>query len=258
MKVVILCGGQGTRLREETEFKPKPLVEIGGKPILWHIMKTYSHFGFNEFILCLGYKGHLIKDYFLNYENRMNDFELNLKDNSIKQFNGSNEDWKIIFAETGLKTNTGGRIKRIEKYIDGDEFLLTYGDGVADVDINKVIEFHKTNKAVGTVTAVRPLARFGLLKYDDKNCITDFTKKNLVADGRIDGGFFVFNKSFFKYLSKDEDCVLEGKPLKDLAKNGKLFAYNHDGFWQCMDTISQSKYLNEIWKSNKAPWKTWD
>ncbi len=194
MKAVILCGGRGTRLREETEFKPKPLVEIGGKPMLWHIMKIYSQYGIKDFILCLGYKGDMIKDYFLNYETRSHDFNINLKSGKLNVLNNSMEDWNITCVDTGLNAETGARIKKIEKYIDDDEFFLTYGDGVADIDIDELYKFHKDHGKIGTVTAVRPLSRFGLLSISGENLITDFSKKSLVHDGWIDGGFFVFNK----------------------------------------------------------------
>lgn len=255
-KVVILCGGRGTRLQEETEFKPKALVEIGGKPILWHIMKIYSHYGFNDFIFCLGYKGNLIKEFFLNYSTFTNDFRLSLRNKEMKTYNNATEDWNIIFADTGIDAQTGSRIKQIEKYVDEDNFFMTYGDGVSDVNIKNLLEYHKNHGKTGTVTAVRPLARFGQLKLDG-NLVIDFTKETLVHDGRIDGGFCVFKKKFFDYLSADENCILEHAPLKTLAKNKEFIAYKHDGFWQCMDTISQANLLNELWNTKKAPWKMW-
>ena len=255
MKVVILCGGKGTRLREETEFKPKPLVEIGGKPILWHIMKIYSHYGFNDFVLCLGYKGNLIKEFFLNYDYFTNDFKFNLKNKKVDAYENTTEDWNITFADTGIKSQTGSRIKRVEKYVDEDNFFMTYGDGVSDVNIKDLFDFHKKHGKIGTVTAVRPLARFGMLQIDGGKVI-DFTKDNLVHKGRIDGGFCAFKKEFFDYLSADENCILEQKPLKTIAKNSQFVAYKHDGFWQCMDTISQAKYLSELWETDPK-WKVW-
>jgi glucose-1-phosphate cytidylyltransferase len=259
MKTIILCGGQGMRLREETEFKPKSLVEIGGLPILWHIMKIYSHYGFNDFVLCLGHKGHIIKDYFLNYENRVSDFTLNLKNKKMTTYNPDIENWNITFANTGLNTNTGGRIKRIEKYINEDNFFLTYGDGVSDINIKQLLKFHQNHKKIGTVLAVKPIARFGLLELEkSSDAVINFSKKTLVHEGRIDGGFMVFKKEFFDYLTPDDICVLEGEPLKKLAKDDQFRAYKHDGFWQCMDTISQANLLNEFWNSNNAPWKVWD
>ena len=257
MKVVILCGGQGTRLREETEFKPKPLVEIGGMPILWHIMKTYSHYGFKDFVLCLGYKGNMIKNFFLNYDKLSRDFTYNPNSNKITK-HGENdiEDWNITFAETGLNSETGSRIKKIEKYIDGDNFFLTYGDGVSNINIKELLDFHLKNGKIGTVTSVRPLTRFGLLEIEENNNITSFTKKRLVHDGWIDGGFFVFNKKIFNYLSNEESCMLEGEPLQKLSKDGQFMAFKHTGFWQCMDNIRDSKMLNEMWESNPE-WKIW-
>jgi glucose-1-phosphate cytidylyltransferase len=254
-KVVILCGGKGTRMQEETEFKPKPLVEVGGRPILWHIMKIYSHYGFNDFVLCLGYRGYMIKDFFLKYNDYSNDFRLNLKSEQIKIYDSITEDWNITFADTGLKSQTGSRIKRIEKYIDEDNFFMTYGDGVSDINIKKLLEFHNGHKKIGTVTAVRPLARFGMLKLDGNN-IKDFTKENLMHDGRIDGGFCVFKKDFFDYLDKDESCVLEKEPLQKIAKEDQFMAYKHDGFWQCMDTRRHVDILNGLWETDPK-WKVW-
>jgi len=258
MKVVILCGGQGTRLREETEFKPKPLVEIGGMPILWHIMKIYSNYGFKDFVLCLGYKGYMIKDFFLNYDKRTKDFTLNTHNNSIIHHNNDEiEDWNITFAETGLNSETGSRIKKIEKYIKEDYFFLTYGDGVSNINIKELLGFHLSHGKIATVTSVRPLTRFGLLSIENENKISSFIKKNLVHEGWIDGGFFVLNKKIFKYLSEDESCMLEAEPLQNLAKDNEFMAYKHTGFWQCMDTIRDADYLNELWKTNPE-WKIWD
>ena len=257
MKAVILCGGIGTRLKEETEFRPKPLVEIGGMPILWHIMKIYSHYGVKDFVLCLGYKGELIKKFFMELDTHNSDFTYNPMTKKIEYHNdGDAEDWNITFAETGSDTNTGARIKMIEKYIDEDNFHLTYGDGVADIDINKLIDFHANHGKIGTVTAVRPMSKFGVLDIDGDKVI-DFSKKNLAHDGRVDGGFFVFNKKIFDYLSTDKDCILEGEPLKRLAVDNQFVAYRHDGFWQCMDTIRHAEILNEMWLEKRALWKIW-
>ncbi|MBD3361818.1 glucose-1-phosphate cytidylyltransferase [Candidatus Woesearchaeota archaeon] len=256
-KVVILCGGQGTRLREETEFKPKPLVNIGNLPILWHIMKIYSHYGFNDFVLCLGYKGDMIKRFFMDLEWKKSDFTLNLKSKSQLNHSAPEEsDWNVTFAETGLTANTGARIKRIQKYINEDNFFLTYGDGVADIDINQLLNFHKSHSKIGTVTAVRPLSRFGLLTMKG-NQVLDFTKKYLTHDGWIDGGFFVFKKEMFDYLSEDENCMLEREPLHNLAKDNQFMAYQHTGYWQCMDTMRQVEILNELWKKGDSPWRVW-
>ena len=258
MKAVILCGGRGTRLREETEFKPKPLVEIGGKPMLWHIMKIYSQYGIKDFILCLGYKGDMIKDYFLNYETRAHDFNINLKSGKLNVLNNSMEDWNITCVDTGLNSETGSRIKKIEKYIDDDEFFLTYGDGVADINIDELYKFHKDHGKIGTVTAVRPLSRFGLLSISGENLITDFSKKALVHDGWIDGGFFVFNKKIFDYLEDNDSCILEGAPLKNLSKDNQFMSFKHTGFWQCMDTSKHVNLLNALWNSENAKWRTWN
>ncbi|HLG24996.1 MAG TPA: glucose-1-phosphate cytidylyltransferase [Candidatus Nanoarchaeia archaeon] len=257
MQAVILCGGRGTRLREETEFRPKPLVEIGGMPILWHIMKIYSHYGVKDFILCLGYKGHMIKEFFMDLEIYGKDITYNPKTKKIIHHNGSDgEDWNITFAETGLDTYTGARIKRIEKYITGDDFFLTYGDGVADINIKELYEFHKKHGKIATVTAVQPFARFGVLNIDNE-LISDFTKKHVVHTNRIDGGFFVFTKKVFDYLSNDRKCALEDQPLKNLVKDNQFVAFRHDGFWQCMDIQQHAEGLNELWNSGEAPWKIW-
>lgn len=258
MKVVILCGGLGTRLKEETEYKPKPMVEIGGRPILWHIMKTYAHYGFREFILCLGYRGDIIKNYFYNYEIRSNDFTLTLGSGKIKSHNSHDEaGWEITFAETGAASMTGSRIKQIEKYIDDDSFMLTYGDGVCNVDIKKLVEFHKSHGKIGTVTGVLPPSRFGELMIEN-NTVKTFTEKpQLHEGGHINGGYFVFKKEFFKYLNADSDSVFERAPLENLAKDNQLMMYSHEGFWQCMDTYRDFEYLNNLWMDNKAEWKVW-
>ncbi len=258
MKVVILCGGLGTRLKEETEYKPKPMVEVGGWPILWHIMKSYSQYGFNQFVLCLGYKGNVIKDYFVNYSARSNDFTLKLKNHEMVVHNNHSEvDWEITFAETGPNTMTGGRIKKIERYIDGDTFMVTYGDGVCDVNIKNLLEFHKSNGKTGTLTGVVPPSRFGDL-ITEENLVRTFSEKpQFDKRGMINGGYFVFNKKFFKYLSDSEDCIMERQPLEDLAKDGQLCAFEHKGFWQCMDTYRDFEHLNSLWNENKASWKTW-
>lgn len=254
--VVILCGGKGTRLKEETEFRPKPLVRVGAKPILWHIMKTYAHFGFKNFILCLGYKGEMIRNYFLNYDTMTSDFTLNLRSKECVLHNSSDiENWNITFANTGDTANTGARIKRIEKYVKTEYFMLTYGDGVGDVDIAKLFKFHKSHGKIGTVTSVKPVARFGVLEIS-QNQIVNFKKRNLQHDGWIDGGFFVFHKEMFNYLTDEDDCMLEDKPLMTLARDGEFMTYQHQGFWQCMDTIRQMELLNTLW-NQEAPWKLW-
>jgi glucose-1-phosphate cytidylyltransferase len=259
MQTVILCGGLGTRLREETEYRPKPMVQIGNKPILWHIMKTYAHYGHNEFVLTLGYKGDMIKEYFLHYEAMNNDLILELgKPDSICMHNCHNEaGWKITLSNTGEQTLKGGRLKRVEKYIHGDTFMLTYGDGVANVDINKLLEFHHSHGKMATVTGVNPIARFGELKVEGEQ-VKSFLEKPQVADGGlISGGFFVFNRKLFDYLTPDEDCDLEYGALETIAEQNELMVYVHRDFWYCMDTLRDMEKLDAMWKKNQAPWKVW-
>jgi glucose-1-phosphate cytidylyltransferase len=258
MKVVILCVGLGTRLKEETEYKPKPMVEIGNRPILWHIMKNYAHFGFNKFVLCLGYRGDVIKNYFYNYEIRSNDFTMTLGEEPIKVHNRHSETgWEITFAETGSDSMTGSRIAQIEKYIDGDDFFVTYGDGLCSVNINDLLSFHKSHGKIGTVTGVLPPSRFGELLTDGK-IVKSFNEKPQVhAGGFINGGFFIFNKKVFSFLSREEGCVLERQPLESLVKQGQLCIHEHQGFWQCMDTYRDYEYLNHLWKEKQAEWKMW-
>ncbi|WP_321419182.1 glucose-1-phosphate cytidylyltransferase [uncultured Methanomethylovorans sp.] len=255
MKVVILCGGMGTRLREETEYKPKPMVEIGGHPILWHIMKTYSFYGFTDFVLCLGYKGDVIKDYFYNYKMRNNDFSINLTTGDITLHDSKEENnWNVTLANTGLTSMTGARIKRVQKYIEDDTFMVTYGDGVTDLNISKLLEYHQKHGKVGTVTGVHPPSRYGELRLEG-DCVTCFDEKPETGVAPISGGYFVFNKEIFDYLDENESCVLEKSPLSNLAKDGQLKVYHHKGFWQCMDTYRDNLFLNDLWKSNMAPWK---
>ena len=257
-KVVILCGGEGTRLKEETEFKPKPMVTIGGMPILWHILKGYSHYGFKDFVLCLGYKGDAIKQFFLSHEMMHNDLTIRLNDrkSDIVHHSGDEEDWTITFAETGLKALTGSRVKRIEKYIGTDEFLLTYGDGLSDVDIGKLLEFHRKQKTIGTLTGVHPHTRWGMMKQDKEGRLTSFTEKPVLYD-YVNGGFYCFNKGVFDCLSEDESCVLETKPFERLVKDRQLSVYKHDGFWHSMDTYRDYLDLNKMWDEGKTPWKVW-
>ncbi len=257
MKVAILCGGRGTRLKEETEVRPKPLVEIGGRPILWHIMKIYAHYGFNDFVLCLGYKGRMIREYFFNYEMKSSDLTLRLGSNDVKFHNQSQEkDWIITFVETGDEAQTGARVKRIEKYIEGDLFMLTYGDAVTNINIKNLLEFHKSHGKIGTITGVYPSSRFGELVIKEEQ-VVQFTEKPQIKEGFINGGFFVFNKKFFNYLKSDDNCYLEAEPLEKLASDGELMVYPHKGFWQCMDTQRELEALNNLWKSSNPPWKTW-
>jgi len=254
MKVVILCGGRGTRLLEETEFKPKPLVKIGNMPILWHIMKGYSHFGFYDFILCLGYKGEMIKEFFVNFSWMTNDFTLELiKGEKIFHSSSPIENWKITFVDTGLETPTGGRIKAIEGYIDDETFMATYGDGVSNVDIKMLLEFHKEKGKIATLTAVHPPSQFGVI--EEKNGIASSFKEKPILEGLINGGFFVFNRKIFDYLSFDS--VLEEEPLRQLTRDGQLSVYLHSGFWMCMDTFKQAQILNNMWNKGERLWKVW-
>ena len=256
MKVVVLCGGLGTRLREETEFRPKPMVEIGGRPILWHIMKLYAHSGFREFVLCLGYRGNMIKEYFLNYEAMNNDFTICLGRKSQIQFNGVHHEqgFQVTLADTGQSTMTGGRVKRIQKFIHDDTLLLTYGDGVADLDVGRLVEFHKSHGKLATVTAVTPSSRFGVLEMN-KNRVMSFLEKPR-TNGFASAGFFVLNRKVFDYLGGD-DCTFEREPLERLARDGELMAYKHEGFFFAMDTYREYEYLNQLWSTGQAPWKVW-
>jgi len=257
MKAVLLAGGQGTRLREETEFRPKPMVEIGGKPILWHIMKNLSTQKLNEFIVCLGYKGDYIRDYFLNYGVRNSDVTLTVGSAStvLNQTQTSEDLWKVTLAETGPLTPTGGRLFRVRDYVGKNAFLCTYGDGLADIDLESLFDFHKRHGKTATVTAVRPPSRFGALKIKSEGQVVSFREKPKMQH-EINGGFFVFEKEIFDYLN--EESILEKEPLEQLAKDGELFAYKHQGFWQPMDTFRESQELNSLWFENKAPWKTWE
>jgi glucose-1-phosphate cytidylyltransferase len=257
MKVVILCGGQGTRLREETEYRPKPLVEVGPRPILWHIMKSYAHYGFRQFVLCLGYRGASIKEYFLNYEAMTNDFTIALGSRNHIAYHDTHaeQDFQVTLADTGLNTMTGGRVRRVHRYIDGDTFLVTYGDGLADVDIHELIRFHHRHGKLATVTAVRPPSRFGILDLDGGDRVTRFAEKPRM-EGWTNAGFFVFNRRVLSYLDGDA-CILEREPLERLAAEGQLMAYRHEGFFFAMDTYREYQALNELWDSGEAPWKVW-
>jgi glucose-1-phosphate cytidylyltransferase len=278
-KVVILCGGRGVRLNEETGNKPKPLVEIGGKPILWHIMKIYSHYGFKDFIIALGYKGEMIADYFENYKRNMSDFTLELGSGKKTYFININEnevdnedikdenEWNITFVRTGNDTMTGGRIKRVEKYIDSDTFLVTYGDGVSDVNIRQVVGFHnlfkethreggRPNENLATLVGVHLPTTFGVIEAKLDGTIKEFREKPVLSGGWINGGFFVFERKIFDLIKGDE-TVLEEYPMKTLAKNNEIAVYKHEGFWKCMDTYKDTLELNKIWKSGVAPWKVW-
>lgn len=251
--VVILCGGEGTRFREETQFKPKPLVEIGDFAILWHVMTIYSNAGFNNFILCLGYKGSLIKEYFMDYELRTRNLKLDMRSGNHEFIDDPvAADWMITFAKTGESSMTGARIKRIQDLVSSENFMLTYADGVADLDINALVEQHLASDSIGTVTGVQATSQFGELAIKDGK-VTNFSEKPTVTS-TINGGFFVFNKQFFDYLSADADCVFENEPLEKLSSDGELDVFVHKGFWQCMDTYKDFRYLNELWESGNAPW----
>ncbi len=258
MKVVVLCGGLGTRLREETEFRPKPLVEIGGRPILWHLMKLYATYGFREFVLCLGYRGNMIKDYFLNYEAINNDFTICLGKTSAIQYHDSHpeQNFQVTLAETGLQSMTARRIQRVRKYIGNNRFMLTYGDGLSDLEISKLVHFHESHGRLATVTAVRPASRFGAIQLSNGSRVSRFAEKPR-ADGWISAGFFVFEPEVFDYLG-EEDRMLEHEPLEKLAADGQLMAYQHDGFFVGMDTYRDFEHLNRLWNEAQAPWKVWE
>lgn len=257
MKAVILAGGLGTRLSEETSIRPKPMVEIGGKPILWHIMKIYSQYGINEFIICLGYKGYFIKEYFSNYFLHMSDITFDMQNNSVEVHNKRAEPWKVTLVDTGDHSMTGGRIKRIYDYVKDDEaFCLTYGDGVADINVSELVKFHQAHGKQATLTATYAPGRFGAIDITN-NQITQFTEKPKGDGARINGGFFVLSPKVIDLIEGDT-TIWEQEPLKSLAADGELMAYKHDGFWQPMDTLRDKTHLEELWEANKAPWKTWD
>jgi len=258
MKVVIFAGGLGTRISEETETRPKPMVNIGGKPILWHIMKIYSGFGFNDFIICLGYKGYMIKEYFMHYYLHNSDITIDVASNKMEVLNTNTENFKVTLVETGLSTKTAGRLKQVHKYIGDEDFMLTYGDGVADIDINDLLSFHKKHGKIATVTAIQPEARFGGMVLDKGGNVVHFKEKP-TGDGKwINGGFFVLNPAVFKYLEGNmEDVMWEDSPMETLANDGQLVAYRHEGFWKCMDAMRDKIELESLWQNNQAKWKTW-
>jgi glucose-1-phosphate cytidylyltransferase len=257
MKVVILCGGLGTRLREETEFRPKPMVPVGNRPILWHIMKFYAHYGFREFVLCLGYKGEVIKDYFRNYQWFSNDVTLRLGPSPKITYHSQHdeEDWQVTLIDTGQTTMTGGRIRRALAHVPGEEFLLTYGDGVCNVDLDALIKFHRAHQGLATLTAVRPTGRFGELSLEG-DAVHSFREKPETEAGYVNGGFFVLNKKIGDYLPGD-GTIFEFDALPRVAEAGKLHAFRHDGFWQCMDNLREVEVLNKLWEKGEAPWKVW-
>ncbi|WP_091013021.1 MULTISPECIES: glucose-1-phosphate cytidylyltransferase [Paenibacillus] len=257
MKAVILAGGYGTRISEETHLKPKPMIEIGGKPILWHIMKNYSHYGINDFIICLGYKGYLIKEYFANYYLHMSDVTFDMKNNEMQVHHNTSEPWRVTLVDTGLETMTGGRLKKVEKYVGDETFCFTYGDGVSDVNITDVISFHRNAGTKATLTAVQPPGRFGALDILDNSRITSFEEKPQGDGNWINGGYFVLEPEVFD-LIEDPTTVWELGPMENLANDNQLSAFKHDGFWQPMDTLRDKVKLEELWSLRKAPWKVWD
>jgi len=260
MKVVILCGGKGTRLREETEFRPKPMVPIGGRPILWHIMKTYAHYGHKEFILCLGYKGEMIKEYFRNYLWNTCDVTLSLGRSSDLQFHNRHdeEDWTVTLADTGEESFTALRIRQIQRHIPaGEDFLLTYGDGLSNIDINESIRSHQAAGKICTLTAVHPAGRFGAIRIEDDGTIRTFTEKPQFEEAYVNGGYMVCNRRIFEYLPDDPTITFEREPMDALVRDGQLNAYKHEDFWQPMDTYQESQYLNHLWSKDEAPWKIW-
>ena len=256
MKVVILAGGFGSRISEGSDLKPKPMVEIGGKPILWHIMKYYSSYGFNEFIICLGYMQYVVKEYFADYYLHNSDVEFDLKENTMKVLDNRVEPWKVTLVDTGLNTMTGGRIKRIQKYVGDEPFLLTYGDGLCDMDLNKLIEFHKSHGKIGTITAINFGQSKGTLDISGDGQVLAFREKEEQDGEIINGGYMIFNPQVFDYLGGD-DCVFEKGPISSMARDGQLMSYRHKGFWQCMDTQREHKLLEQIWNKGNAPWKRW-
>ena len=258
MKVVILAGGFGTRLSEETELRPKPMVEIGGKPILWHIMKIYSHYGFNDFIICCGYKGYYIKEYFANYFLHQADVTIDLSENSLSIHKSNAEPWKITLVDTGINTMTGGRIKRIQSFVKNEPFMLTYGDGVSDVNINALIKFHQQSGKYATLTAVQPSGKFGAINLDQAGEVISFHEKPKGDSAWINGGFFVLEPQIFNYLKEGEDTTIwERSPMEELAKDKQLNAFKHNGFWKPMDTLRDKSELENFWNTDNAPWKLW-
>lgn len=257
MKVVILAGGFGTRISEESHLIPKPMIEIGEKPILWHIMKYYSSFGHNEFIVCCGYKQYVIKEFFADYYLHMSDVTFDFSaENKMEVHNNNTEPWKVTLIDTGLNTMTGGRIKRVKEYIGNEPFMLTYGDGVSSVDINQLVEFHKSNGKIATITAIQPGGRFGMLDIDENEQINSFKEKSKEDGGWINGGFMVLNPEIIEFIDGD-NTVFEREPLERVANEGQLNAFRHHGFWQCMDTMRDKELLENLWSKGDAPWKVW-
>lgn len=257
MKVAILAGGTGSRLSEETELRPKPMVEIGGYPILWHIMNLYSHYGHNDFVVLLGYKGYLIKEYFANYFLHKCDVTIDLSNNDMELLNNKSEPWRITLVDTGVDTMTGGRIGRASSYLSADTFFLTYGDGVSDIDMDAQIAFHKSHGKAATMSAVQPDGRFGTFESDENGAVSNFLEKPKGDGSWINGGFFICEPEVFKFIDDSEDCVFERGPLESLALAGELYRFEHRGFWKCMDTLRDKNELNAMWNSGNARWKIW-
>jgi glucose-1-phosphate cytidylyltransferase len=259
MKVVIFAGGLGTRISEETEAKPKPMVEIGGKPMLWHIMKMYSHYGFNEFIICLGYKGYIIKEYFMHYFLYNSDITIELGNNKVEVHGSNTELFKVTLVDTGQNTKTAGRLQRVKQYVGNEDFMLTYGDGVSDIDINELLQFHRSHDKIATVTAVQMDARFGGMSVTENGTVSSFREKTKDESKWINGGFFVLRPEVFKYLDGDMTNIMwEDEPLENLTHDQQLAAYKHRGFWKCMDALRDKIELTDLWGTGKAPWKNWE
>lgn len=259
MKVVIFAGGLGTRISEESHLKPKPMIEIGDSPVLWHIMKIYSYYGFNDFIICCGYKGYAIKEYFADYYLHRSDITFDFSNNNgMIVHNNVAEPWRVTLVDTGLRAQTGSRLKKVQKYIGNETFMLTYGDGVSDININSLLEFHRKQGKVATLTAIQPGGRFGVLDISENHIVTRFAEKSKEDGGWINAGFMVMEPQVFHYLNNSEDLVFEQEPLEKLASEGNLVAYNHSGFWQCLDTLRDKGSLESMWNSGNAPWKVWD
>jgi len=257
MKVLLLAGGFGTRLSEETDIRPKPMVEIGGKPILWHIMKIYSQYGFNDFVILLGYKGYYIKEYFANYFLHQSDVTIDMQSGKMEVLNNSSEPWKVTLLDTGLNSMTGGRVKRAQELISDESFMLTYGDGVSDINIEELVKFHKSHGKAMTMTSAQPDGRFGALNITEDNKVTNFLEKPKGDGGWINAGFFVCEPKVFDYITEGDGTVFEQKPLQNLAKDGEIFTFKHEGFWKPMDSLKDKNDLNKLWNENMAPWKVW-
>jgi len=258
MKVLLLAGGFGTRLSEETNIRPKPMVEIGGKPILWHIMKTYSQYGFNEFVVLLGYKGYYIKEYFANYFLHQSDVTIDMKDGNMEIHNNHSEPWKITLLDTGIESMTGGRVKRAQAFIGGEPFMLTYGDGVSNINIEELVKFHKSHGKAMTMTSAQPEGRFGALNIEENSQVSSFQEKPKGDGGWINAGFFVCEPKVFDYITEGDSTIFEQSPLQNLSKDGEIFTFKHDGFWKPMDTLRDKQQLQKMWEEKKAPWKVWD